>query len=152
MPVTSGTFEFRLLADNANGLLATCAPVTVPVSSGQTRVDGVLAPGSLSVPPAATVAVHVSGGPGNAADWVALAFTGAPDTTAPRHRRGMSDAMIPFTLPTAPGTYEIRWYINNTYAACDEWPAPLATTPTCALFVTPAVIGQVRPARRDTWP
>jgi hypothetical protein len=72
------------------------------------------------VNPGTALTVGINGGPGNATDWVGLFATGAGDaqslewrylnglTTLPA--TGQSNANVPFTVPTQPGTYEIRLY------------------------------------------
>ena len=75
--------------------------------------------------PGAPVTATIANGPGNAGDWVALFATGAPASaylewqylngthTAPA--KGLSGAPLTFTLPLTPGTYELRFFQNNTY-------------------------------------
>src|SRR5439155_2976904 len=102
----------------------------------QTRPPTVTVNGSsvaITVAPGATVSVGVANGPGNRKDWLALYPTGAADTAfvdwfflngtkIPRDS-GLTAASVPFTLPTTPGTYEVRFFANNTYQR-------LGTTPT----------------------
>src|SRR5947209_17294645 len=72
-------------------------------------------------------------GPSNPKDWLALYPTGAADTafvdwfflngTKSAPAAGLTTATVPFTLPNTPGTYEVRFFSNNTYQR-------LGTTPT----------------------
>jgi len=69
--------------------------------------------------------VGVTSGPGNPKDWLALYPTGAADSayldwfflngTKSAPAVGLTTATVPFTLPNTPGTYEVRFFINNTY-------------------------------------
>jgi uncharacterized protein YegP (UPF0339 family) len=81
MPTTAGTYEFRFFANNGYGRLATSAAVTVLPTPAQLLVNGESPPTPLSVQPGATVSVQVSGAPGNPTDWVALAASGAPNSS-----------------------------------------------------------------------
>ena len=72
------------------------------------------------------MAATVANGPGNARDWVGLYPAGATSalvnrvayrylnglTTVPAS--GVSDATITFVLPAAPGSYNVRFFLNNT--------------------------------------
>jgi hypothetical protein len=71
------------------------------------------------------VTVTVANGPANAGDWVGLYAAGAPASaylqwqylngthTAPAV--GVSGAPLTFTMPLTAGTYELRFFANNTY-------------------------------------
>jgi hypothetical protein len=75
--------------------------------------------------PGATINFSVSGGPAFPKDWVALAPVSASEyeyldwkflngqRTAPA--TGVTAATMQFTAPTTPGTYQIRFYENNSY-------------------------------------
>jgi len=88
---------------------------------------------SITVAPRATVSVGVMSGPGNPKDWLALSPTGAADSayldwfflngTKSAPAAGLTTATIPFTLPNTPGTYEVRFFANNTFQH-------MGTTPT----------------------
>src|SRR5439155_970064 len=88
---------------------------------------------AITVAPGATVSVGVTSGPGNPKDWLALYPTGAADSayldwfflngTKSAPAVGVTTATVPFTLPHTPGTYEVRFFANNTYQR-------LGTTPT----------------------
>ena len=75
--------------------------------------------------PGATVTATIANGPGNSPDWVGLFATGAPPAryldwqylngtlTAPVP--GLTGGTLTFTLPLTPGTYHVRFFLNNTY-------------------------------------
>lgn len=126
MPVTAGNYEFRLFSDNGYGRLATSGTVIVQPPVAQIAVNGTLSPTSVASQPGAAVAVHVTGGPGNVADWVALAERSQPDalyvawmylnggTTPPA--QGPTDAQLTFNMPPSPGTYEVRLFANDSFS------------------------------------
>ena len=79
------------------------------------------------VTPGAKITVAVANGPGNPKDWVALYAAGAPDNstnylawvylngtqTAPS--TGVKSATVTMTAPNTNGSYEARFYANDTY-------------------------------------
>jgi ribosomal protein L35AE/L33A len=79
---------------------------------------------STTVQPGAPIQFTVTNGPANATDWVSLAVDSAPDgtyltwkylnglNTAPT--TGVSNATLQFTAPSTAGTYNIRFFANNT--------------------------------------
>jgi hypothetical protein len=117
MPLTPGTYEVRFFQNDTYTVLATSVSITVMGAS--------VTPSATSVAPGASVTGTVANGPANAGDWVALFATGAPASaylewqylngtqTAPAG--GLSGAPLTFTMPLTPGTYELRFFVNNTY-------------------------------------
>lgn len=79
---------------------------------------GVVLPGGV-----ATVAVN--GGPGNTNDWVGLYLAGDVDANPLTWRylngsmtppaMGVSAATLSFPMPTNPGAYEFRFFLNETF-------------------------------------
>ncbi len=122
-PATPGTYEYRFFANNTTTRVATSAPVTVAASAARVTVNGAQPPASVTAAPATTVTVAVTDGPANPTDWVAMAATGAAagthlswqylngSPTAPAE--GVTSASLAFTVPTAPGSYELRLLANN---------------------------------------
>jgi hypothetical protein len=117
IPQTAGQYEFRFLANNGYTLLAkspvvTTLPPTVSVTA-------------TSVAPGASIQVTVADGPAYRADWVALAKVGSPvsanfdwkylNGTRTMPGTGVPSAVLPFTMPLAPDTYEFRFFANNGY-------------------------------------
>jgi agmatine deiminase len=98
-------------------VLATSVAITV--------VGASVTPSATSVAPGATVTATVANGPANAGDWVGLYATGAAVSaylewqylngthTAPAV--GVSGAPLTFTMPLTAGTYELRFFHDNTY-------------------------------------
>lgn len=126
MPTTAGEFEFRFFANNSLDQIAASSRVTVLAPVAALSVNGVLPPTPLSAAPETAVAVGISGGPGNATDWVALARPGTPDssyiawkylsdTTSPPGA-GLTAATLHFTLPAQFDTYEFRLFANNGFS------------------------------------
>ena len=124
LPATPGPYEFRFFADSGFGRLATSGPVTVLPSPAQIEVEGVLPPLSIQTQPGATIEFHVSSGPGNPTDWVALA-----DKTSPS------------------GTYAAWQYLNGSTIAPSQGVSSATLT-----FVMPPATGHVRSqALRERW-
>src|SRR5439155_1713538 len=133
MPSTLGDYEVRFFANNTFQRLGTTPTVTVatPPPPPPPTVNGSSV--AIAVAPGATVSVGVMSGPGNPKDWLALSPTGAADNaymdwfslngTKSAPAAGLTTATIPFTLPNTPGTYEVRFFANNTFQH-------LGTTPT----------------------
>src|SRR5205823_4793723 len=68
----------------------------------------------------------LTNGFGGIADWIALAATSAPDTNYLQYvyvGSGVTTRTWTVTMPTAPGTYEVRLFLNNGYTR-------VATSPT----------------------
>lgn len=117
IPQTQGQYEFRFFANNGFTLLAkspvvSTLPSTVTVSA-------------TSVAPGASIQVTIADGPAYRADWVALAKVGSAVTanfdwkylngTRTMPATGTSSAVLTFTMPLAPDTYEFRFFANNGY-------------------------------------
>src|SRR5438270_4990192 len=99
-----------------------------------------------TVPARGTVTVTIANGPGNTTDWVALYPIGANagayldwqflngQRTAPA--TGLTAATLTFTMPAAPGTYEFRFFPNNTFTLLATT-APVTVTSSPTITVTP---------------
>jgi hypothetical protein len=72
-----------------------------------------------------TVTATVVNGPGKATDWVGLYPAGATSAIANRlavqflnglgaSASGVSGGTLSFKLPSAPGTYNVRFFFNNS--------------------------------------
>jgi uncharacterized protein YegP (UPF0339 family) len=121
MPATAGTYELRLFANNGDAVLATSATVTDTGSP-----PAVLSASPTTVAPGGTTSVSWSGvvNP-SARDWVGLYQTGAANsqyltffytsscTQSPT--TAAASGSCSFTLPTTPGTYELRLFANDSY-------------------------------------
>ncbi len=81
---------------------------------------------STTVQPGGQIQFTVAGGPANRMDWVTLSRVSAADNgyldwtylngskTAPAV--GQSGATLQFTAPSTPGTYNVRFFANNSLA------------------------------------
>lgn len=125
VPTSAGSYEFRFFAANGYTRLATSTTLVVSSSTARLDVNGVSAPGSVTVVAGSPGVVSVSGGPANPTDWVGLYLAGAAhgtpldwrylsDTTmAPT--TGVSTATLHVLMPTTAGTYEFRFFADNGY-------------------------------------
>ncbi|MBT8445217.1 MAG: hypothetical protein KJO13_10740, partial [Gammaproteobacteria bacterium] len=117
MPSTPGEYEFRLFLDNGYEREATSAAVAVLVpppdpSEPELAVDTTTAQGGD------VVTVTLTNAPGGATDWLALAAVEAPDTTYLQYTyvgAGLDSRTWAVTMPSTPGDYELRLFLDNGY-------------------------------------
>jgi hypothetical protein len=79
-----------------------------------------LTPNATRVAPGSDVTVTLANGFGGATDWLALAATGAPDNTYLQQTAvgtGVTSRTWTVTMPTTPGTYEFRLFVNDVLKA-----------------------------------
>jgi uncharacterized protein YegP (UPF0339 family) len=134
----------RFFLNNSLTVLATSGPLTVTASdlvlSASTAVAG------------ETVTATVTNGPGNSLDWVGLYPTGATSATANRisyqylnglttgPASGVSGATLTFTLPNAAGSYNVRFFLDNSLTVLAT--SDSVTVAGIALNATTVVVGQ----------
>ncbi len=99
-----------------------------------------LTPSSLKTLPNASISISIAGGPGNRLDWVGLSRVGGSDAditkwkylngskTAPS--TGVTSTTLGFTMPSAEGNYEFRFFLNDGYQR-------IATSQTLVVSNTP---------------
>jgi subtilisin len=91
----------------------TSAAIGVPIDPPPSLV-----PSSLSVAPGARLTVTLANGFGGAADWIAFAAGGSPNTSYVNFTyvgTGVTDRTWTVTVPSTPGPYEFRLFPNNSY-------------------------------------
>ena len=111
-------------------------PVTVvsPAPGGGTSAPAMFTAGppisltvsSTTVASGATVTATLTGAPGGAGDWLALAATTAPNTsyvTFVYVGAGVTTRTWTVNMPSTPGTYEFRLFLNNGYTRAATSPA-----------------------------
>lgn len=79
-----------------------------------------LTPSATRVAPGADVTVTLANGFGGATDWLAFAATSAPDNTYLQQTpvgAGVTSRTWTVTMPTTPGTYEFRLFVNDVRKA-----------------------------------
>lgn len=123
IPNVSGSYEFRFFSSGSYVRLATSTSLVV--AGTQLSVNGVAAPGSTTAAPASQAIVSVGSGPGYLGDWVGLYAAGASDyemldwrylnDTATMPSSGLTAATLHFAVPATLGTYEFRFFIDDTY-------------------------------------
>jgi hypothetical protein len=119
-PATPGTYEFRLFTNNTYTRAATSPSVTVAGGAAP-----VLSVSATSVAPGASVTMTLTGGYGGSTDWLALAATSAPNNSYIKYTyvgNGVTTRTWTVTMPTTPGTYEFRLFLNNTYTLAAKSP------------------------------
>jgi len=126
MPSTPGDYEFRLFANNGYTQIAASAAisVTAPVPDPDPE-PATLTPSTASTVSGAPVTVTVANAPGGSGDWLALAKVGSPATTYVTYTyvgAGVTDRTWTVSMPSTPGEYEFRLFLNNGFTL-------LATSP-----------------------
>jgi subtilisin len=133
-PVSTTTLQVQLapadLLSGPNGLVfvsnpapggGTSATLTVPVDPPPS-----LTVNATAVAPSSRVTVTLAHGFGGSSDWLALAAAGSPNTsyvTFTYVGTNVADRTWTVTMPSTPGAYEFRLFLNNTYTRA-------ATSPT----------------------
>jgi hypothetical protein len=104
--------------------------------------DPTLQVSTASVMGVATVTATVANGPGNRFDWVGLYATGAANNAHLQRKylnglatppaTGVTGAAVNFTMPATAGTYEFRFFTNDTFTL-------LATSPTVTVMTASSI-------------
>jgi subtilisin len=121
-PNIAGAYQFRLYKQGGFVRLATSPTVTV---TGPPPPSPTLTISQATVTTGASVTVTLANGPGGASDLLALAATGAPDTSylqSVNIGAGVTSRTWTAAMPSTPGTFEFRLLVNGTTRA--------ATSPT----------------------
>ena len=118
LPMTPGTYNVRFFLNDSTTRLAISATITVTVSQSSVTVS------ATTVSAGGTVTATVANGPGNAGDWVGLYVASDPESTyvawsylngsRTRPATGVTSATLAFTLPMTPGTYNVRFFLNDS--------------------------------------
>ena len=79
---------------------------------------------TTTVAPGGTVTATIANGPGNTGDWVGVFASADTDSTYQDWKYlnglktkpgvGVTGANVSFTMPTTPGTYNVRFFFNDT--------------------------------------
>lgn len=143
VPIAAGSYEFRLFNANTFTRLANSTTMVVSASTSSLSVNGVSAPNIATAVAGSQAAIGVAGGPSNVGDWVGLYRAGEPDSalldwrylndTAQLPGSAVTTATLHFGVPTPPGTYEFRFFTDNSYDR-------LATS---GPVVVPATVAQI---------
>lgn len=125
VPVAPGSYEFRLFNANTYTRLATSTTMVVSASTSGLTVNGTSAPNSVTATAGSQAMVGVATGPGNVGDWVGLFLMTESDTavldwrylsdTAQLPAEGLNTATLHFSVPTTSGTYQFRFFADNSY-------------------------------------
>jgi subtilisin len=119
-----GTAQVTVFTPAPGG--GTSAPQTFTINPAPS-----LTVSAASVAPGASVTTTLTNGLGGAKDWIALASTTAANTSYLQWvyvGSGMTSRTWTVTMPTTPGTYEFRLFLNNGYTRLATSP-PVTVTP-----------------------
>ena len=118
----------------------TSAPLIVPIDPPPSLV-----PGALTAAPSSRLTVTLGNGFGGATDWLGFAATGSPNTsylTFTYVGTGVTDRTWTVNVPSTPGTYEFRLFLNNGYTRA----ATSASITVDAAINAPPSIASLSPA------
>lgn len=145
MPSAAGTYELRYYTYDWQ-VLATSAPITVTPAPPTIRLNGTTNP--ITAPPGILLSVTASGGPVHVWNWVSIRAIGAPGETyldwwwMNGTKEIPSAPIVPATfnvpLPTAPGTYEFRYYTYNPQGG-ENWQRLATSAVVTVADVPPAI-------------
>jgi fibronectin type III domain protein len=146
-PTTPGTYHIRWFANGTYARLATSSTVTVQATQPLTPTVSV---SPATVNPGDVITATVAAGPGNVLDWVSIDPVTAPDSgyvawrylnglTSPP-ATGLTSATVQFTAPAAPGTYNLRFFANNTYTKLATSAPVTVQGLVTGLIVSPATV------------
>jgi hypothetical protein len=120
MPATPGTYNVRFFLNDSWVKLATSVTITVTAPASPTIMLS-----ATTIARGGTVTATIANGPGTASDWVGLYAAGAADGTyiiwkylngtQTRPGAGITGAAVPFTMPATPGTYNVRFFLNDSW-------------------------------------
>ena len=120
MPATPGTYNVRFFLNDSWAKLATSATITVTPPPPPT-----ITLSTTTIVPGGTVTATIVNGPGNAGDWLGLLGASAADGTyvawkylngmQSRPANGVTGAAVAFTMPATPGTYNVRFFLNDSW-------------------------------------
>ena len=116
-PVANAFVMVPLLKPTRPPPLAFAATLTATAAQVWPAMQGWVSAGTVA--PGAAVTVTLSSGAGGAWDWLALAASSAPNTSYVTYTfvgGGMTSRTWTVTMPSTPGTYEFRLFLNNGYA------------------------------------
>jgi hypothetical protein len=141
-PSTPGQYEFRLFPNEGYVRAATSPSVTVPAPPPPT-----LAVSATTVSPGGQVTVTLANGPGGANDWIGFTSVNAPDGSGQYPQwtyvgAGITTRTWTITVPTTPGQYQFRFFLNGGYVRAATSPTvtvpapPPGSTPTLAVSAT----------------
>ena len=122
-----GTYEFRLFLNNGYTRAATSPPVVVAQGA-----PPALTVSATTAAPGTPVTVTLTNGPGGATDWLAFASTGAPNNNYLQFvyvGSGVTTRTWTVSMPSTPGTYEFRLFLNNGYTRSATSPTITVPSP-----------------------
>ena len=129
-----GTAQVTVFTPAPGG--GTSVPLTFTVSSPPT-----LTPNITTAETGATVTVTVANGLGGGTDWLALAATSAANTSYLSWTyvgAGVFNRTWSVAMPSIPGTYEFRLFLNGGYTR-------VATSPTIVVVPGPPALSSLSP-------
>ena len=117
LPLAPGPYQVRFFLNDSYTVLAVSALITVAPPT--------ITLSATTVAPGAMVSATIANGPGHSLDWVGLFAAGAPPASYLRAAYltgtltppapGLTGGTLPFTLPQTPGTYKVRFFLNDSF-------------------------------------
>src|SRR5262245_57730460 len=126
--VSANRLIASITAADIAGVGSALVSVSTPAPGGGTSsalpftIDppATLTPSATRVAPGGDVTVTLANGYGGGTDWLAVAATGTPDNTDLQQTSvgtGVTSRTWAVTMPTTPGTYEFRLFVNDVRRA-----------------------------------
>jgi hypothetical protein len=154
-PTAGGAVDIRFFAANTYDRLAASGLVTIAPPSARIAVNGIAPPASVSVTPGAVLTVSVQAAPGNRADWMGLYRHTDPDTAPLTWAYLSGTTTLPVdpltsgtwsvTAPSEAGSYEVRLFVDNSYAGLATSAEIVVGRPTVSVELTSPFPGTVFP-------
>jgi len=122
MPAAGGTYEFRYFQGSGYTALAARSPAVTVIGP----LPPMLTVNTTSAAPGASVTVTLTNGAGGSLDWLGLAAPSAPATTYLQWTwvgQGGTTRTWTVAMPTTPGAYEFRLFLNNSFTITAKSPA-----------------------------
>jgi hypothetical protein len=122
----AGTAQITVFSPGPGG--GTSAPVTFSIASA----NPTLTVNATNVVGGTDVTVTLTNGFGGLLDWLALAYTGTPDTAYVQYVYvgvGVTTRTWTVKMPTSGGVFEFRLFLNNGYTRAATSPAVTVTPP-----------------------
>lgn len=120
----AGTAQISVFSPAPGSGLSSSVPFTISGSASAISVSATAVAGGTAVTATLT---NSSGGSG---DWLALASSSAPNTSFVQYTyvgAGVTNRTWTVTMPTTPGNYEFRLFLNNSYTRAATSP-PVTVT------------------------
>ena len=141
LPSTPGEYDLRLFPEGSYAIVAASAHITV--TGTVTHTPTTVTVSTTAAQLGERVTATIADGPGTPGDWIGLFDVNGGVTnylqwqylngTQSKPGAGSAAATTQFTMPSIPGTYNIRVFANSSYTLAATSPAITVLAPTISL-------------------